>query len=117
MRKSFSAALAMSLLLGATSAEAVAVRRGGAVVPAAARPPVPGRVLVVDDGQLELDASGRLSARAAPVAALLARHGLVRGWALCKGRSPGMSRFMALASTRPDFDPVSAPRWILEPPK
>ena len=101
--------LALLAVLGASSAQAVVVARGGPAAEASSRAPRAGRVLVVDDaGRLDSSPGGDLRARHAGLAATLSRHGLSRGASLWRSRAPSAPRFLVLESARPDFDPVAA---------
>jgi subtilisin family serine protease len=79
---------------------------------APARPFAPGEVLVLvrPGGTLVAAPDGRLAARDATLAALLARHGLTHAQALRRA-TPAESRsfdVLRLSSTDPGFDPVTA---------
>jgi subtilisin family serine protease len=101
--------LALSLLAHVTTVDAAVVVPRDAPSRSVASPPVPGRVLVVDDaGTFRLEAHGELRATRANATAVLERHGLTRGARIARGSSAVAGRFLVLASARPDFDPARA---------
>ncbi len=106
-------ALALVLLLNASSASGVPRDRAGALQLGIARPPVAGRVLVADDAdRFQVGPRGTLSATDARLAALLSAHGLSRGAPLWRGNVGSGPRFLVLASSQPDFDPVAVAREL-----
>jgi len=77
--------------------------------PAATDPGVTGHILIADDAScVRLGARGELASHYGAVEQLFARHGLVQGRALCRGRGIGGTHFIELTSREPGFDPAAA---------
>ena len=97
--------IALLVAIEASRASAAPLPQRDARAPS---PPAPGRVLVADDaGHFELGASGELGPQHGVLAALLARHGLMRGRSLWRSHAPSRTRFLVLESERAGFDPVA----------